>query len=123
MVNPFPRRCSSRPFQRTGDRAATPVAGLRAARDARETERRSARWLAHQRRWRRSFERTARSATRVNTSTPAFRPPADGILLAMANGYVRTQLLCVAAKLGIADHLADGPRSADEIARATGTQA
>jgi len=59
----------------------------------------------------------------MNTSTPAFRPPADGILLAMANGYVRTQLLSVAAKLGIADHLAGGPRSADEIARATGTQA
>jgi hypothetical protein len=38
----------------------------------------------------------------------------------MTNGFWTTQLLYVAAKLRVADHLADGPKSADELARATG---
>ena len=36
------------------------------------------------------------------------------------HGYASTQLLYVAAKLGIADLLADGPRDADALAAATG---
>jgi hypothetical protein len=54
----------------------------------------------------------------------AYRPgtvhsPESGYLMAIANGYCRTQLLAVAARLGVADHLAGGPRSAEELAAAT----
>ena len=37
-------------------------------------------------------------------------------------GYVTTQLLYVAAKLGIADALADGPRTGAEVAQAVGAE-
>jgi len=39
----------------------------------------------------------------------------------LASGYWHTQAIYVAAKLGIADELKDGPRSADELAASTGT--
>ena len=39
----------------------------------------------------------------------------------MLTGYWTTQMLYVAAKLGIADLLANGPRSADDLAQATKT--
>jgi hypothetical protein len=39
----------------------------------------------------------------------------------LASGYWYTQAIYVAAKLGIAELVRDGPRSADELARATGT--
>jgi hypothetical protein len=39
------------------------------------------------------------------------------------DGYLTTQLLYVAAKLGVADALADGPRTAEEIADAVGADA
>ena len=39
----------------------------------------------------------------------------------LASGYWHTQAIYVAAKLGIADLLADGPKSADELAPATRT--
>jgi hypothetical protein len=41
----------------------------------------------------------------------------------MITGYWTTQAVYVAAKLKIADLLADGPRSAEDLARATGTHA
>jgi SAM-dependent methyltransferase len=41
----------------------------------------------------------------------------------MITGYWVSQALYVAAKLGLADLLADGPRTADDLARATATQA
>ena len=41
-------------------------------------------------------------------------------LLDMTQGSLMTQLLHVAAKLGIADVLADGPKSSDELAQAVG---
>src|SRR4051794_15850816 len=41
----------------------------------------------------------------------------------MLTGYWVTQMLYVAAKLGLADHLAGGPRSPDDLARATATHA
>jgi hypothetical protein len=41
----------------------------------------------------------------------------------MTNGYQVSQAIHVAATLGIADLLKDGPRSADELAEATGTHA
>jgi hypothetical protein len=41
-------------------------------------------------------------------------------LLLMSNAYRTSQLVYVAAKLGVADVLTDGPRTADEIASAVG---
>ncbi|HVJ68917.1 MAG TPA: methyltransferase, partial [Caulifigura sp.] len=45
------------------------------------------------------------------------------LLNRMITGYWTTQAVYVAAKLKIADLLADGPRSAEDLARATGTHA
>ncbi len=41
----------------------------------------------------------------------------------MIHGYINAQLIHVAAKLGIADLLRDGPRSRDELAESTGVEA
>jgi hypothetical protein len=41
----------------------------------------------------------------------------------MIVGYWTSQMVYVAAKLGLADHLAEGPRSAEELAKASGTHA
>ena len=49
-------------------------------------------------------------------------PPRDA-LLRMTNAFQASQAIHVAAILGIADLLEDGPRSADELAEATGTHA
>ena len=40
-------------------------------------------------------------------------------LLEIIYGYKKTQALFVAAKLGIADLLSNGPKTADELAKAT----
>jgi hypothetical protein len=42
-------------------------------------------------------------------------------LMGIARGYQRSQALAVAAELGIADLLRDGPRRIDDLAAATGT--
>ena len=42
------------------------------------------------------------------------------ILLDIASGYMKTQALYVATKLGIADHLSEGPQSSDALAQAVG---
>jgi hypothetical protein len=44
-------------------------------------------------------------------------------LLAVVRGYQRSRAVTVAAELGIADLLRDGPRDVDELAMATGTHA
>ncbi|MEW6273040.1 MAG: methyltransferase [Thermodesulfobacteriota bacterium] len=49
--------------------------------------------------------------------------PPQAILYQMSVGHYVPRALYVAAKLGIADLLKDGPRSATELAAATGTQA
>jgi len=46
-----------------------------------------------------------------------------GDLMRLINGYQISQAIHVAAVLGIADRLKDGPRSAEELAAATGTHA
>ena len=48
-------------------------------------------------------------------------PPAWQLMRLM-DGFVTTQLLYVAAKLGIADVLVEGPRSAAELADAVGAE-
>lgn len=52
---------------------------------------------------------------------PSTRQAYLGILGQMMTGYARTQVLYIAAKLGLADLLAAGPRTADGLARETGT--
>jgi hypothetical protein len=41
-------------------------------------------------------------------------------MLQMLNGFLTVQAISVAAILGVADHLGDGPRSIDDLAQATG---
>lgn len=55
------------------------------------------------------------------TAQPAAPPQA--LIMQIACGAMMTQALGIAAKLGIADLLRDGPKFADEIALATGTHA
>lgn len=53
-------------------------------------------------------------------TVPTVQPPAPARLMAMATGFFLSRLVHVAARLGIADHLAGGPKSAGELAPATG---
>ena len=48
-------------------------------------------------------------------------PPPDAILMQMLFGALMTQSICVAAKLGIADLLAEQPQTAAELAAKTKT--
>ncbi len=49
--------------------------------------------------------------------------PPPAVLYQLATGHYVSQAIYVAAKLGIADQLADGPRDHDELAKATATHA
>ncbi|MEW2218124.1 methyltransferase [Streptomyces sp. NPDC006990] len=49
--------------------------------------------------------------------TPAAAADPAGQLLELSFGYLYSAALHTAARLGIADHLADGPRTADQLAR------
>ncbi|HTE43807.1 MAG TPA: methyltransferase [Gemmatimonadaceae bacterium] len=58
----------------------------------------------------------------MNTSTHTYARSAPAtVMIEMARGYQVSQALFVAAKLGIADLLANGPMPSDAIARATAT--
>src|SRR5262245_28303175 len=50
-------------------------------------------------------------------------PPPHAQLVQMATAYWVSQILYAAAKLNLADHLADGPKTAHELAGPTGTHA
>lgn len=50
-------------------------------------------------------------------------PSPPELMNRLLTGYWTTQMLYVAAKLGLADLLAEGPRSADDLAQATKTHA
>ena len=54
---------------------------------------------------------------------PQSAPPSQVILYHLATGHYLSHALCLAARLGIADLLNDGPRHANELAEATGTHA
>ena len=54
-------------------------------------------------------------------TNPAERP--ELAILRLVNGYQLTQALSVAATLGLADRLADGARTSDELAREVGVHA
>jgi hypothetical protein len=49
--------------------------------------------------------------------------PPQAVLLEMLTGYWKAQSISVAARLKIADLVQEGPKSADELAKATGTHA
>jgi O-methyltransferase domain/Dimerisation domain len=53
----------------------------------------------------------------------AAQPPPHVQLIQMATAYWASRLLYAAAKLGLADRLANGPQSAETLALATGTHA
>ncbi len=44
-------------------------------------------------------------------------------LMDLAFGYMSAQMIHVAAETGLADALADGPRTSEDLAKATGTHA
>src|SRR5579863_8789190 len=50
-------------------------------------------------------------------------PPPSQTLLQLLTGYWISQAIYVAAKLGIADLVKDGPKTSAELAQATGTHA
>lgn len=51
------------------------------------------------------------------SSNTSIRQEIPSILSDMASGFMKTQALYVAAKLGVADHLADGPKSSEVLAK------
>ena len=58
---------------------------------------------------------------KITSQTQA--PPPHAQLAQMAQAHWVSDIVYVAAKLSLADHLAEGPKSADEIAGPTGTHA
>jgi alkyl hydroperoxide reductase subunit AhpC/ubiquinone/menaquinone biosynthesis C-methylase UbiE len=56
------------------------------------------------------------------SAQPQSKPP-HAQLIEMGTGHWISRIIYVAAKLGLADRLADGPKSADELAGPTGTYA
>jgi hypothetical protein len=50
-------------------------------------------------------------------------PPPHAVLIQMAGALVLSRALYAVAEIGVADHLADGPRPADALARLTGAHA
>lgn len=61
--------------------------------------------------------------TEQQGSTNSNGQPPIGALVDMISGVWISRIIYVAAKLGIADLLMDGPKSSDELAQATGTEA
>jgi len=57
------------------------------------------------------------------SSTSETARPTSATLLLLINGYMASQAIHVAAELGVADLLADGAKSAGELAQATETHA
>jgi Dimerisation domain len=50
-------------------------------------------------------------------------PPPHAQLIQMALAYCTSRIVYIAAKLGLADYLAEGPKTADALAGPTGTHA
>jgi hypothetical protein len=62
-------------------------------------------------------------STSDGTAAAAQTLPAPAQIFQMVGGYVISKAIFAVAELGIADHLKDGPRSAEEIAEVTETHA
>src|SRR5689334_9995142 len=58
-----------------------------------------------------------------NSRADAPAAPPHAQLIQMATGHWMSHIVYVAARLGLADHLAKGPMSADQLAGPTGTHA
>src|SRR6187549_3172253 len=58
-----------------------------------------------------------------NQSIEPQPPPPHAQLVQMATAHWVSQIIYVAAELSLADHLADGPMSAEQLAGPTGTHA
>ena len=56
------------------------------------------------------------AGTPENLAAAADGPPLSAVLFQMTTGTMVSQAVSVAARLGVADVLADGPRSVEEIA-------
>jgi len=63
------------------------------------------------------------SATQKNPGPGPNELPPQAVMMQMITGAWGSQLIYVAARLGVADLLKDGPKSASELAEATGTDA
>lgn len=61
--------------------------------------------------------------TPLSNPTTSSAPPPPAILLQMMTGYWGAQAVYIAAKVGVADLLADGPRPVEELAAATQSHA
>ena len=59
----------------------------------------------------------------MHTTSESPSPTQLRELARLRNGYMVSHAMFVVAKLGIADHLIDGPEGSDELARSTGTHA
>jgi hypothetical protein len=59
----------------------------------------------------------------MNSEAMQVTPDAAAAVMALARAYHISQAVYVAAKIGLADHLATGPRSVDDLAAATVTHA
>ena len=62
-------------------------------------------------------------ATETNDVSAAAGPPTEQILIGLLTGAWATQTVAAAARLGVPDLLAKGPKTADELARSAGTNA
>jgi hypothetical protein len=63
------------------------------------------------------------TAAMTQTQSVASQAPASVQLVQMATSHWVSHLVYVAAKLGLADHLANGPKTADQLAGPTNTHA
>ena len=61
------------------------------------------------------------TTTSARTTSPAAAADTRAALLPLLFGFFPAQVLHVGATLGVADHLAEGPRTVAELAGATGT--
>src|SRR5215212_559077 len=67
-------------------------------------------------------DRTDDAGAMPTATSPAEGPPPAAAMMQLITGYWLSQAVGVVARLGVADALASGPRSGEELARAVGAQ-
>jgi SAM-dependent methyltransferase len=68
-------------------------------------------------------QRTDASSTQGTSSSHGSSVPPPAAMLNLITGYWVSRMVFVAAKLDVAEHLKDGPKSVADLARSTGTNA
>jgi len=68
-----------------------------------------------------TIEQDAKATIAKPSQVASSSVPPTVILYQLATGHYISRAICVAATLGLADLLKDGPRNCDELAKATGT--